>query len=292
MGLVSALVATAVIAGSAILSKKASDKAADASLSAASMQANYQMEALEYLKERDKIPSEARDEALLRLQGLYGEGGQGEQRELIQTAMDSPLYKSLMAGREFGEEAILRNASATGGLRSGNVQSALYDYNVQLRNNALLTAYNDQIRGIGGLAGLNTNENMISEQMAGIGTTLAQGQVASAQAKQQGTQNAINTVMGFGNLGVNAYGAGMFSDRRLKKNITLIGKSKGWNIYSWEWNVVAQKMGLKGRTIGCMADEVYNARPDAVFLDHLFMMIDYSKIGLLEPYNLKGSHNG
>ena len=124
----------------------------------------------------------------------------------------------------------------------------------------------------------------IAQQTGAIGTTLAQGTTAAAQAQQAASQNSMGNLMGLGNLGIAAYGAGMFSDRRLKKNIKKIGEYKGRNWYSWDWNIVAQKMGLKGNTVGCMADEVYATNPEAILIKNLFMMIDYAKIGILKPY--------
>ena len=258
------------------------DSAADASISAANTQAAAQMEALNYLKETEELPQELREEALKGIAGAYGvEGGEGSQQELINRAISSPLYGSIMGGKEAGEESILRNASMTGGMRSGNVQANLYDYNVQLENSALLQAYNQQMQGLQGLAGLPSNANQIAQYTAGIGQTQAQGQVAAGQAMQQGYQGIGNNVMGVANLGIQAYAAGMFSDRRLKKDIKLIGRIKGFNLYSWTWNIVAQKMGLTGKTIGCMADEIFAERPDAVSIKNLFMFVNYRSLQVL-----------
>ncbi len=190
------------------------------------------------------------------------EGGRGSQQDMIDNALKSPLYGAIMGGKEAGEESILRNASATGGLRSGNVQANMYDYNTQLSNQALLQSYNQQMEGLQGLAGLPSLAPTIASQTSSIGQTLGQGQIAAANALQQGSQNQMGNMMGLGQLGLQAYG--MFSDRRLKKNIKLIGTAKGFNIYSWAWNIVANKMGLTGKTVGCMADEVYIKQPDAV----------------------------
>lgn len=132
-------------------------------------------------------------------------GTQFGQQDLIQQAMASPLYGAMMGGREAGEEAIMRRAGATGGLRSGNVQEAMYDYNTQLQNQALLQSYNQQLQGLQGLAGLPSYAPQIAGQMAGVGQTLgqgmigagtsrAQGQVASGQALQQGLQGVSNIV--------------------------------------------------------------------------------------------------
>ena len=237
------------IAVSGYLSKKASDKAADTSLGGAATQAGSEREALDYMKEREAIPQQFREGALKGLGGVYGlEGGTGSQQDLIDKAISSPLYKGIMGGREAGEESILRSASMTGGFRSGNTQSNLYDYNVQLQNKALLESYNQQLQGLTGLAGLPSNTNQIAGQMGQIGQTLGQGQIAAGQAQQAGTQQMINNTMGWANLGVNAYGAGAnFSDRRLKNNLEKIGEVNGHNWYMWDWNIVANKMGLDGK---------------------------------------------
>ncbi|MBT8341038.1 MAG: tail fiber domain-containing protein [Desulfatitalea sp.] len=253
------------------------DDAADAATDAAEISAESQREALEYLKEREAIPSQFSDEATTMLGGLYGlEGGEGSQQALIDQAIASPLYGALMGGQEAGEDAILRSAAATGGLRSGNVQSNLYDYNTQLQNSALLNSYNQQLSGLHGLSGLGSNANQIASTMAGIGSTEAAGITAAAQAQQTANQQSINNLLGIGSLGV-----AMFSDRRLKKNIKLIGSVKGWPWYSWDWNIVAQRIGMKGSSQGIMADEVYARRQDCVIMKDFFMMVLYGKLGVL-----------
>ena len=175
----------------------------------AQISAQSQREALQYLKQREAVPQQFREAGLKRLGGLYGmPGGVGSQQELIERAKESPLYGAMMGGREAGEEAILRGASATGGLRSGNVQGAMYDYNTQLQNQALLQSYNQQLQGLQGMAGLPSNAPQIASGMAGVGQTLgqgvsgagqtmAQGQVASGQAWQQGLQG-ISDIIGAG----------------------------------------------------------------------------------------------
>lgn len=274
-------------------SQAAGAQAAAGQVQGAEIQAQYQREALDYLKEREAVPRAASEGALSQLAGMSGiEGGQGDQQAIIERAISSPLYGAIMGGREAGEDAILRSASATGGLRSGNVQHNLYDYNVQLENRALLESYNQQMSGLQGLAGLPSNANQIAQQTSGIGSTLglgyagaaqtqAQAGIAGAQAIQTGQQQQMGNMMGLGSLGIAAYGAGMFSDRRLKTNIKYIGQEGQWNIYSWAWNKVANKMGLTGTTVGCMADEVYPVRPDAVVIKDCFMFVLYDKIGIL-----------
>lgn len=281
MGFIGALGIGALTAGgTAYMTKRASEKASGAALQASETEAAAQREALEYLKDINKLPQELREQALTQLGGLYGlEGGLGSQQELIQRAIESPLYKEIMGGLDLGEEAILRSAAATGGLRSGNVSYNLADYATKLRNQALLQSYNEQLRGLTGLAGLSTNESQIAQLIASIGQTLGLGQTAAAQAKQTGTQQMFQNLLGLGELGISA--AGMWSDRRLKKNIKILGKIKGFNWCSFEWNSVADKLGLKGWTCGIMADEVFEKVPEAVILKDGFLFVLYDLLGFL-----------
>ena len=138
--------------------------------------ASWQQKAVDYLIERGEIPNQFRDEALKRLGGLAGlEGGVGSQTDLIDKAKGSPLYAEIMGNKKAGEDAILRNASATGGLRSGDVNANMYDFNVNLQNKALLDSYNQQLMGLQGLAGLSGDTNAIASGMSNIGTTLQAG---------------------------------------------------------------------------------------------------------------------
>ena len=253
------------------------DDAGDAAIQASRPAVKAQRNALRYLKQTERIPQRYREEALGDIRGAYSGTGE-EQQQIIDRAISSPLYGAIMGGQEAGEEAILRNAAMTGGMRSGNVQSNLYDYNTQLENQALLQSYNQQMGGLQSLAGLPSLAPQIAQGISGIGTTLGQGQIAAAQAQQQGTQNMYSNIMGSAQLGVSAYGAGMFCDRRLKTKIKLIGEHNGFKMYKWDWNIVAQKMGLTGNTIGYLADEVYIKRPDAVSIKDMFMFIDYGKL--------------
>lgn len=232
--------------------------AAKASIAASETQAEAQREALDYLKEVEAVPRQYREGALGALGDFYGLGGADAQQSAVTGLQASPIYQAIMGGREAGEESILRNQAATGGLRSGNTQEALYDYNTQLQNQAMLQAYQDQIGGLGGLAGLQSYAPQIASGTAGIGQTLAQGQVAAAQAKQAGSQQGFGNLMGLGQLGLQAYSA--FSDPRLKSDISPAGTRNGYPWYTWTWNKAAEAVGLKGKGEGVMATEVEDWR--------------------------------
>jgi len=278
-------VAAAVIAVgaySAYSANKSGKQAAGAATTAANTAAASEQASLDYLKEREAIPQQFREEALQGLGGLYGlEGGTGNQQELIDRAIQSPLYKNIMGGKEAGEESILRSASATGGLRSGNTSANMYNYNTQLQNKALLESYNQQLMGLQGMAGLPSNTNQIAQGISNVGQIQGQGQVAAGQAIQTGNQQSINNMMGVAGLGLEAYKSGMFSDKRLKTNIKKIGTVNGFNFYSFDWNHIANMLGLKGSTFGCIADEVIKIAPEAIIIKNNFMMINYSTIGVL-----------
>lgn len=154
-----------------------------------------QREQLDYLREINKLPMEYRDKALTQLYGAYA-GTPEEQRVAIERAKESPLYQELIGGREAGEEAIARHAAATGGLRSGNIQGALYDYNTQLQRQALAQAYGDQMQGLKGLAMIPTGEEQIGASMRDIGLTTGLGITAQQQAQQAGAEQAAGLGMG------------------------------------------------------------------------------------------------
>ena len=251
------------------------DDAADASIAGANITAQGQQKALDYMKEREALPQQFRERALKGLGGIYGlEGGTGNQQDLIDKAISSPLYKSIMGGKEAGEESILANRAMTGGFRSGGTQENLYDYNVQLQNKALLESYNFQLKGLEGMAGLPSNSNQIAQQTSQIGQTLGQGQIAAGQAQQAGTQQGFGNMLGLGTL---AY---MFSDRRLKNNLKKIGEVNGHNWYMWDWNIVANKMGLDGKSEGVLADELVKTNPECIGIKDGFMIVDYIKLGI------------
>lgn len=304
-----------------ITDSKAGDRAADSALQAAQIQADFQREALDYLKEQDKLPTEIREATLPFLAATFGipgyEGGYDmsmpERGDLTAQAMQSPLYQAqvqniqsgLGMAQQAGEDAILRNAAATGGLRSGNVQSNLASMNQDLQtqaamaqNQALMDAYMDQrslfgedvalreseinrmLGGMSGLAGLPSNANAIAGMTSNIGQTLAQGQTAAAQAQAAGSQQNIGNLMGLGNLGIAAYGAGLFSDRRLKKDIKQVGFENGHNVYKWTWNDKAKEFGLEGNGYGVIADEVEKINPEAVTIQDGYKKVKYEMIGV------------
>lgn len=151
----------------------------------------------------NRIPQESRqlkNESLREIieKGLTGEytpedpieAQKRAQQEIIDRAMGSPLYSTML---KEGEDAILRNASATGGLRSGNVQEGLYD----AQNRALLNLYNKELMGLSSFVGGGDQYTMpISNLISGMGQTWAQGTVAKGQAQIGAEAGATEALLG------------------------------------------------------------------------------------------------
>lgn len=75
--------------------------------------------------------------------------------------------------------------------------------------------------------------------------------------------------------------AGIFSDPRLKTNVTRIGRHKnGLNVYSWDWNDVAKANGYDtGPTVGFMADEARAVYPEHVTAHESgYLMLNYTAL--------------
>jgi hypothetical protein len=95
-----------------------------------------------------------------------------------------------------------------------------------------------------------------------------QGQVQQAKI----ASDANNAMLGglFGMAGTLGTAGIKYSDRRLKSNISKVGKlANGLNVYAYD---------IDGRReIGLMADEVAAVRPDAVLQGERGLMVDYQK---------------
>ncbi len=115
--------------------------------------------------------------SIMDLLGL-GSGGAESQRGAIETLKSSPLFQSLFGT---GEEAILQNAAATGGLRGGNTQRSLADFG----SDTLAKVIQDRLAQLGGVAGGGQSS---AAQVGGFGQTAANsianlfGQQGAAQA--------------------------------------------------------------------------------------------------------------
>ena len=109
--------------------------------------------------------------ALQAQQALLGLAGPEAQRQAIQQLSTSPQMQALV---EQGENALLQRASATGGLRGGNVQAAL----AQFRPQVLSELIGQQYSRLGGLTALGQET---TSNLARLGQASAAGTGAAAQ---------------------------------------------------------------------------------------------------------------
>ena len=107
-------------------------------------------------------------------QDLLGLNGPEAQESAISAIEQGPQYSSLI---EQGEEAILQNASATGGLRGGNTQEALARFRPQLLS------------------------QLIDQQYSRLAPITALGQASGAQTAAAGQQYARDVGQQYGNIG-------------------------------------------------------------------------------------------
>lgn len=309
-----------------------SDKANDAQVAATQQAVAGQDDALAFLREQSAVPNQVRDEALRGLSDFYqvpgdpasfeelkAQGlplydmltnvGRGKtQEQLIQEAMNSPLYSSIMGTTDDALSGIARYQSATGGLRSGGAKAAFGRESQRISQDALLRSFADarerddvernlrlnaaggafdwasgqdsseralHLGGLTGLAGLTGNEGAIASLLANRGMTQAQGTLGQAQTQASATNNIFQGLLGFGQLGANA---GWWSDIRLKTNIRPLGNKHGLNWYCWDWKPEAAELGLEGEASGVLAHEIYQTHPEAVGLVDGLLVVDYNKL--------------
>lgn len=153
--------------------------AASAAKKAGGIQADAAQSGIDQIRELLSPFIGAGTQALGSQQALLGLSGQGAQQAAIQALQQSPFFTAQL---QRGENSILQNASATGGLRGGNTQAALAQFAPQL----LGQAYQQQLQGLGGLSGQGLSAagsagSQIAELLgqqgaARAGATLAQGQ--------------------------------------------------------------------------------------------------------------------
>lgn len=134
-------------------------------------------------------------------QNLLGLKGQGAQTSAINALNNSPQMRAML---QQGENAILQNASATGGLRGGNTQGALGQFRPQLLNQLI----QQQFANLGGLTqmGQASAAGQASAGMqtgANIGNLLQQGGAAQAgatMAKGGANRQAFGDLLGIGGM--------------------------------------------------------------------------------------------
>lgn len=155
-------------------------------------------------------------------------------------------------------------------------------------NNSLQTGLQQQQQGISNLSNIGNQQQQqqYATQQAPYNALQAESGLLNPVVSYFGGSSPAQTIKTGGGLGGFLSGAGqiastgaqlysLFSDRRLKENISEIGEENGHKVYEFTY------IGNPTKYIGVMADEVEEIDPDAVMTDeHGFKMVDYDKIGV------------
>lgn len=189
----SAIVAAAIAGGATIIGSviaaDAAGNAADTQAAAADAGIAEQRRQFEAMQAILAPYVQTGTDAMGQMRALNGLDGPEAQAAAMASISNSP---EMAAMAQQGENAILQQGSATGGLRGGNIQGALGQFRPQMLSNLI----NQQYGRLGGLAqmgqasaagvgaaGMQTGAN-IADLLGQQGAAVAGGQIATGQAAQ------------------------------------------------------------------------------------------------------------
>lgn len=235
-------------------------------------------------------------EALLATLGL---GTPEAQLQSFEQFRETPGFQF---AQDQGEQAILRNQAAIGGLGGGRVRQELQKQGIgfgsqQFGNfqNRLAALAGSGQTGAQNLAQLGqTTSGNISNLMQAGGQAQASG-ILGAQQANAGLASQLIGVGGGALAGSGALGAGMaagfggsagagallglLSDIRVKTNIENAGRlPNGINLYTWDWTEEGAEIAGDQPGYGVIAQEVKETIPDAVFELDGYLRVNYDKV--------------
>jgi len=154
--------------------KSAASDASDAQVAASNADIAQRQKQFEAVQALLKPYVDTGTSALGKQGDLTGINGNTAQQQAIDALKSSPYFTSML---KTGEDSILANASATGGLRGGNTQAALAQFSPSL----LAQTIQQQYQNLGGLTSVGQNA---AAGVGNAGMTTANGVGAALQ--QQG----------------------------------------------------------------------------------------------------------
>ena len=199
---------------------------------------------------------------------------------------NNPLFDSL---RGQASDDIFANQAARGKLGGSGTQELLQNRFLQMGNDLINQQINRTSGAISqgqGLIDTQLNRQLPLLQMgqasaaqtgagsANIATDIGNSQAAALIAAQNAKDTGVSNLLG---TGLGLFAGGGFSDERLKTNIKKIGSKSGVNVYSWDWNDKGEAIGLKGRGVGHIAQQVKEIHPELVQeMKNGYLAINYS----------------
>jgi len=261
---------------------------------------------MDYIKGQFEPYSQAGQQALSQQMGQLGtlQGLANSQRPEFNVA---PSYSDIADSQQFKDisnqanYSLLNAAEATGGLGStaignalgastANVLSNLYGqryaenvdkYNADIAaRNELYGRNLDYFNALGAISGQGMQG---SSGLGSFGGDTLSGMAGTLSGIGTGALNAAaqQTNRGTGLLSAGAGLLAAFSDIRLKKNVKATGEytERGNEIYTWDWNEKAKKLGLVGSGRGVIADHAEQVTPAAVSTDKSgYKVVDYARV--------------
>jgi len=189
---------------------KAAGKAADAQSRSADAQIAESQRQFDSIQELLKPYTSAGTGALTGQQALLGLSGAKAQEQAISGIAGGPQMQAMT---QQGENAILQNASATGGLRGGNTQGALAQFRPQLLNQLIQQQYGN----LGGLTSIGQNA------AAGVGNAGMQSSAQIQNALQQQGAAQAGSALAQGQAQSNMWG-GISNTASMLGTMKLLGK--------------------------------------------------------------------
>lgn len=168
--------------------QNAAEAGAAAQMGAATMGIEEQRRQFDEIMKLLQPYTAAGEGALAQQQALLGLAGPEAQQKAMDELQNSPQFAALS---QQGENAILQNASATGGLRGGNTQGALAQFRPRLLSELIQQRFQNLgsitttgVTGATGLANAGANSaNSIAQLMQQFGAAQAGGAMGAGQAQ-------------------------------------------------------------------------------------------------------------
>lgn len=212
-------VTMAVVGGTQLVSgymgakeqRRAAGEAAGAQVEAARLGTEEQRRQFERIQELLQPYTEAGAGALGGQQALLGLAGPEAQQQAIAGLEGSPIFEALTRQ---GEEAILQRASATGGLRGGDVQGALAQYRPAMLKQLIESQYS-KLGGMAGMgqasaAGVGAAGQATGANIANLLAQAGQAQAGQAIAGGQARASMYGDIGQLIGTGATLYGMGAF----------------------------------------------------------------------------------
>lgn len=194
--------------------------------------------------------------------GLQGINlGMQQQGQTYNQQTQNRQLAAALQGQQFGQQNQLRGTA---------LQEQAYLRNLPINElNALRSGSQVQMPEFPGYTQQATTSG---PDYLGAAQNTYQSQLGASNAQSAGNANMMSGLFGLGQMGMMGYGMGLFSDRRLKKNIKRIGTdSKGLGVYSFEYI-------FGGGMLGYMADEVEKVSPAAVREVGGLKIVNYAEV--------------